>query len=150
MGWIVKVVRASACSPSLDARESRAFYLIVCVLSAVSASPVNTTTQERRRRKHKLAGTSYSQNSERSMPKSYRKQERSSKNKQAASDKVSEWTTRNETRAPYLFHFLVGVTNARVVFVKFLDSTCKAAAGMIRIKVPIHQNIQSARGRRLV
>ena len=82
--------------------------------------------------------------------KSYRKKERSSKNKQAASDKVSEWTTRNEIRAPYLFHFLVGVTNARVVFVKFLDSTCKAAAGMIRIKVSIHQNIQSVRGRRVV
>ena len=50
----------------------------------MSASPVNTTTQERRRRKHKLASTSYSQNSERSMPKSYRKQQRSRKNKQAA------------------------------------------------------------------
>ena len=82
--------------------------------------------------------------------RSYRKKERSSKNKQAASDKVSEWTTRNEIRAPYLFHFLVGVTNARVVFVKFLNSTCKAAAGMIRIKVSIHQNIQSVRGRRVV
>ena len=34
----MKVVRASACSPSLDARETRAFYYIVCVLLAVSAS----------------------------------------------------------------------------------------------------------------
>ena len=43
MGWIGKVVRASACSPSLDARETRAFYFIVCVLQAVSASSGTTT-----------------------------------------------------------------------------------------------------------
>ena len=47
-------MRTSACSPSLDGRETRAFYFIVCVLSAVSASSGNTTTQELRGRKQRI------------------------------------------------------------------------------------------------
>ena len=44
---------ASACSSSLDRRETRAFYFIVCVLLAVSASSGSTTTQELRGRKQR-------------------------------------------------------------------------------------------------
>ena len=47
-------MRTSACSPSLDEREPRAFYFIVCVLSAVSASSGNTTTQKLRGRKQRI------------------------------------------------------------------------------------------------
>ena len=47
-------MRTSACSPSLDGRETRAFYFIVCVLLAVSASSGNTTTQELCGRKQRI------------------------------------------------------------------------------------------------
>ena len=46
-------MRACACSPSLDGRETRAFYFIVCVSSVVSASSGTTTAQDWRGRKQK-------------------------------------------------------------------------------------------------
>ena len=46
-------MRASACSPSMDGRETRAFYFIVCVLHVVSANSGSTTTQEGRGRKQR-------------------------------------------------------------------------------------------------
>ena len=46
-------MRACACSPSLDGREARAFYFIVCVSSVVSASSGTTTAQDWRGRKQK-------------------------------------------------------------------------------------------------
>ena len=52
-GAVVWVVRASACSPSMDGRETRAFYFIVCVLHVVSANSGSTTTQEGRGRKQR-------------------------------------------------------------------------------------------------
>ncbi len=46
-------MQASACSPSMDGRETRAFYFIVCVLHVVLASSGSTTTQEGRGRKQR-------------------------------------------------------------------------------------------------
>ena len=68
----MKAVRTSACSPSMDGRETHAFYLIVCVLLAVSASSGNSTTQELRGRKQRIQRqirTNILQNSTKNRPK---------------------------------------------------------------------------------
>ena len=46
-------MRASACSPSMDGRETCSFYFIVCVLHVVSANSGSTTPQEGRRRQQR-------------------------------------------------------------------------------------------------